>query len=133
MRLSTILSSVLSESIACRIVSYRLLSRIINTHKIGNTHGLESNTLGAASLARLTSGDRPGSSLAHLLEALLNQCLGINNLAVGVDIVQEAALSGCGIVRLEQSAMHSGFQLDGALRHPLDVSLGLALLVEHGL
>lgn len=118
---------------AYRNVSLATFTRAVSTHEISNTHGLESDGLRSAIFACFTSSKRPGSPLANLVEALLDQSISVDDLAVGVDVVQEATLNAGRIIRLKQRAVHSNLQLDGAIRHPLDICLGLALLVEHSL
>ena len=118
---------------ACKNVSWAAFTRAINTHEISNTHGLETDGFRSAIFARFTGGNGPGSPLANLVESLLDQGISVDNLAVGVDVVQETTLNAGWVIRLEERAMHSDLQLDGAIRHPLDVCLGLALLVEHSL
>src|SRR4051794_6592417 len=99
MRLSTILSSVLSESMAYKKVSIIQQTKKYQTHKVCNTHALEAHRLRTA-LAQLVlaGGLGPGCPRLDLIKARLDHGVGVDHLALRVEIIEEPAFGSRWVV-----------------------------------
>lgn len=104
------------------------------TYKVGNAHGLEPYTLRSEAAVLLALCLGPRRSTAYLLEAGLDHGLRPHDLAIRGEVVHEPARHRRGLLGFEQGRVDAHLGCGRALRHPLDIRLGLLSgFVEDGL